>query len=89
MHLRMKCLKLWFQHTAARRRLRICQKMKSTICEFQHTAARRRLLQHCNPYRSAQSVSTHSRPKAAAVNHHYMTLRYFVSTHSRPKAAGY
>ena len=56
---------------------------------FQHTAARRRLLQHCNPYRSAQSVSTHSRPKAAAVNHHYMTLRYFVSTHSRPKAAGY
>ena len=64
MHLRMKCLKLWFQHTAARRRLdapadEVFEALVST---------------HSRPKAAADlsedevdylRVSTHSRPKAA------------------------
>ena len=37
------------------------------MAEFQHTAARRRLLDVLETIRTATVVSTHSRPKAAAV----------------------
>ena len=69
-------LALLFQHTAARRRLRenLCYWGLSDF-SFQHTAARRRL--HIAEYFSQlnQSVSTHSRPKAAAgsVIHQFIT----------------
>ena len=56
-----------FQHTAARRRL----PQKSYGCtpkeRFQHTAARRRLRWAANRHLRETVVSTHSRPKAAAV----------------------
>mgnify|MGYP004692927821 CR=1 FL=1 len=54
-----------FQHTAARRRLPMLLKKSHTIALFQHTAARRRL--HGNATTNTIiTVSTHSRPKAAA-----------------------
>ena len=56
---------LLFQHTAARRRLinSCIQSIKDGL--FQHTAARRRLPGK-GLIMATQSVSTHSRPKAAA-----------------------
>ena len=36
---------------------------------------------------SIYEVSTHSRPKAAAVQNQYALVELIVSTHSRPKAA--
>ncbi|SNU78711.1 Uncharacterised protein [Neisseria zoodegmatis] len=39
-----KLYRLQFQHTAARRRLRVSSTSSSQVCGFQHTAARRRLL---------------------------------------------
>ncbi len=87
MHLRMKCLKLWFQHTAARRRLRICQKMKSTICEFQHTAARRRLSVPDLVYHYDLSFQ-HTAARRRLVHDSIASVKITtVSTHSRPKAA--
>ena len=58
-----KCL--WFQHTAARRRLARAWRIWRGFTKFQHTAARRRL--GCFVYAGVarQCVSTHSRPKAA------------------------
>ena len=58
---------LWFQHTAARRRLGIgIPKSLFRESEFQHTAARRRLEPKQNGTTSQKwQVSTHSRPKAA------------------------
>ena len=55
-----------FQHTAARRRLHNPRRDIDNPCLFQHTAARRRL--HIRPYsfKRDNTVSTHSRPKAAA-----------------------
>ena len=58
--------KMWFQHTAARRRLPDFNRQFDPITKFQHTAARRRLRTPRPPKRFADSVSTHSRPKAAA-----------------------
>ena len=54
---------------------------------FQHTAARRRLLPTILPQWQGKSVSTHSRPKAAACNNCILRIKTKVSTHSRPKAA--
>ena len=56
----------WFQHTAARRRLPMPLSEAEMYYWFQHTAARRRL--RGSQYKTAPftSVSTHSRPKAAA-----------------------
>ncbi|WP_410000196.1 hypothetical protein [Neisseria sicca] len=34
---------IWFQHTAARRRLGLCNSLVESNIPFQHTAARRRL----------------------------------------------
>ena len=76
-----------FQHTAARRRLPGNASTRTGIFQFQHTAARRRLPFLRRIVQVALSVSTHSRPKAAA---YYLLQRifyYLVSTHSRPKAA--
>ena len=55
---------LWFQHTAARRRLlyRLFPEIKPIL--FQHTAARRRLTVLACLFPTC-TVSTHSRPKAA------------------------
>ena len=57
---------------------------------FQHTAARRRLQRFKMSSGPLRSVSTHSRPKAAAKGHRCQPIfGNFVSTHSRPKAAAY
>ena len=56
-----------FQHTAARRRLRAHLQIKLVLLKFQHTAARRRLLAVFPNSSPPLGVSTHSRPKAAAV----------------------
>ena len=76
-----------FQHTAARRRLPIIRKKSMTTFMFQHTAARRRLLTSAQFFTVFLKVSTHSRPKAAAVCQQFVKHRLRVSTHSRPKAA--
>ena len=55
-----------FQHTAARRRLLATTRTVPRILLFQHTAARRRLLLALSIKLFHFSVSTHSRPKAAA-----------------------
>ena len=54
--------------------------------QFQHTAARRRLFSLESPV-TYLSVSTHSRPKAAAEIQAIDSFAFSVSTHSRPKAA--
>ena len=55
-----------FQHTAARRRLVLCIMAFQPLLKFQHTAARRRLIIFYAKKNEGSSVSTHSRPKAAA-----------------------
>ena len=55
-----------FQHTAARRRLPQPLIALLPYRLFQHTAARRRLQSSLVKNFPATSVSTHSRPKAAA-----------------------
>ena len=55
---------LWFQHTAARRRLSLQLDNVHIDIKFQHTAARRRLI-FFDAYQDHLLVSTHSRPKAA------------------------
>ena len=54
-----------FQHTAARRRLGEGIPSASNSGAFQHTAARRRLGLNPNRKQAVETVSTHSRPKAA------------------------
>ncbi len=54
---------------------------------FQHTAARRRLLAKKSKWVVVATVSTHSRPKAAALFEPLGLISLKVSTHSRPKAA--
>ena len=56
---------IWFQHTAARRRLAKKRGKGHAEFLFQHTAARRRLVPHPDTVRLDWLVSTHSRPKAA------------------------
>ena len=77
-----------FQLTAARRRLGFQVATNYAGSMFQLTAARRRL-ESCHPtLGNTQSVSTHSRPKAAGFILIGQSLVKHVSTHSRPKAAG-
>ena len=79
---------IWFQHTAARRRLAMSQGDFANDVKFQHTAARRRLANLPNGYphyRRFQHTAARrrlDRPAQACVS----PAR--VSTHSRPKAAG-
>ena len=77
----------WFQHTAARRRLLFGIKGGIHKDWFQHTAARRRLNSQDRDTIYDDSVSTHSRPKAAAPSIDGNPTPFVVSTHSRPKAA--
>ena len=57
-----------FQHTAARRRLpAYTVHLIAPLAKFQHTAARRRLLLKLIYFYKDRLVSTHSRPKAAAI----------------------
>ena len=56
----------WFQHTAARRRLPRLIYTYNRPHKFQHTAARRRLRLGAGGGGACVTVSTHSRPKAAA-----------------------
>ena len=58
-------------------------------CLFQHTAARRRLQTMGVINKIYEYVSTHSRPKAAAIYDQDEADRIVVSTHSREKAAAY
>ena len=58
---------VWFQHTAARRRLGRLTRLGRVAVQFQHTAARRRLVAGNNSLKLLFWVSTHSRPKAAGV----------------------
>ena len=76
-----------FQHTAARRRLLPASVVRLRYNKFQHTAARRRLLFIWHHIVIGSEVSTHSRPKAAAVDFKLEDVPLSVSTHSRPKAA--
>ena len=71
-------LDLWFQHTAARRRLVERNQTVFTHELFQHTAARRRLGRDRKIDGSKTKVSTHSRPKAAGVHQ---------QTHQQPSAS--
>ena len=75
-----------FQHTAARRRLRgvgcIC---KGKSC-FNTQPPEGGCAQAAIPD-SVKTVSTHSRPKAAAHLNVFEHAIEYVSTHSRPKAA--
>ena len=59
------------------------------VSVFQHTAARRRLAVPNASLAVPNTVSTHSRPKAAGYAVRFIRLLRIVSTHSRPKAAGY
>ena len=54
-----------FQHTAARRRLEALANKNRSKHRFQHTAARRRLGRRSRLGNNLETVSTHSRPKAA------------------------
>ena len=56
---------VWFQHTAARRRLDSDGEIIAAEAMFQHTAARRRLDKDNQLFMLELTVSTHSRPKAA------------------------
>ena len=75
-----------FQHTAARRRLKI--DLPYTFCEnkFQHTAARRRL--GCIQRKIFVRSGFNTQPPEGGCGHCcLMVLTEMVSTHSRPKAA--
>nr|DAQ97055.1 MAG TPA: hypothetical protein [Herelleviridae sp.] len=61
----LRSIKLWFQHTAARRRLVGRTNGDGCFIMFQHTAARRRLVTNYTRAQQVCKVSTHSRPKAA------------------------
>ena len=64
--LRIGLASMLFQHTAARRRLRVGFAVQLFGNKFQHTAARRRLPVAPSALERFVVVSTHSRPKAAA-----------------------
>ena len=73
-----------FQHTAARRRLREFGLVYAQGFQFQHTAARRRLLKGEKSPVAKVGVSTHSRPKAAALfKIHIIQLFMFQHTAAR------
>ena len=76
-----------FQHTAARRRLRVEPVRRKSWTVFQHTAARRRLPSICIRAWTNSIVSTHSRPKVAAKHGITSQIKTHVSTHSHPKVA--
>ena len=70
-----------FQHTAARRRLAWLMRRQAAVCLFQHTAARRRLACAAHYLHVALIVSTHSRPKAAAL-HFWVAAKSLLFQHT-------
>ena len=81
---------LWFQHTAARRRLGINEKRGELLREFQHTAARRRLVSFNTETEKDLLVSTHSRPKAAGKAHNPTIVQWlFQHTAARRRLVSY
>ena len=78
---------LQFQHTAARRRLRNALAREMNISLFQHTAARRRLPVAVPALFYLIFVSTHSRPKAAALEFNF-NFSFLVSFNTQPPEGG-
>ena len=76
-----------FQHTAARRRLRSIWNGRRRIMKCFNTQPPEGGWVVIDGRMSIYEVSTHSRPKAAAVQNQYALVELIVSTHSRPKAA--
>ena len=76
----------WFQLTAARRRLLCNSVARSANDCFNSQPPEGGCTRH-GEHRFFRSVSTHSRPKAAALARLFLPHLCFVSTHSRPKAA--
>ena len=77
-----------FQHTAARRRLLVGRLVQVALMKFQHTAARRRLTMPY-PVACVKNVSTHSRPKAAALGYKQANfIAEFQHTAARRRLAG-
>ena len=79
-------ISIWFQHTAARRRLRACICSLCLDCQFQHTAARRRLLPFKHQCAAGACFNTQP-PEGGCLRGPLLLIRLKVSTHSRPKAA--
>ena len=80
---------LWFQHTAARRRLGRLPKRLLKSTKFQHTAARRRLVD-VNLRSLIGEHSFNTQPPEGGWSSKLDTPQpTTVSTHSRPKAAGH
>ena len=78
-----------FQHTAARRRLVTQSAAPNHNRSFNTQPPEGGWLDCCAVDALGQSVSTHSRPKAAGRNCLMISACGMVSTHSRPKAAGW
>ena len=77
-----------FQHTAARRRLRVFYEAKDgEILVSTHSRPKAAAFWRKFLTRYVLPVSTHSRPKAAAMGFNSFYIIFGVSTHSRPKAA--
>ena len=76
-----------FQHTAARRRLGQYIVMRFFVRCF-NTQPPEGGWVRCHPFQGRDTVSTHSRPKAAGHRTLCIQSHVLVSTHSRPKAAG-
>ena len=82
-------LKVTFQHTAARRRLKTFNIFMIMQCLFQHTAARRRLIATCaSTPRSVTFQHTAARRRLMLAGSR-LGSEGVVSTHSRAKAADY
>ena len=80
---------MWFQHTAARRRLDIVAGDFFIVKLFQHTAARRRLAAlFLRRYLYVAFQHTAARRRLESTGRAIQLSRK-VSTHSRPKAAGF
>ena len=79
---------MMFQLTAARRRLVCGVDVSSTCHKFQLTAARRRLVDVEELLNHKLDVSTHSRPKAAGINHP-ISIKTCASFNSQPPEGGW
>ena len=79
---------MWFQHTAARRRLALGIQLPLISLVCFNTQPPEGGWGSNTDTTGAGKVSTHSRPKAAGFTSSIRTPVVLVSTHSRPKAAG-
>ena len=79
---------LWFQHTAARRRLGPKPSKRKPSRRFQHTAARRRLVDITFRESGAPQFQHTAARRRLEIRLRDNIKNVPVSTHSRPKAAG-